>query len=274
MMDFYNRVLDLLISKTSENPAVFHIDMTGLMHFGPNDQKDIKQLIASKLDRFNSLMNDVGKSGGNIFIPAFSYSFSSQNNEGIYHVNTSPSSVGQVNEYVRSMNTQKRTVDPMLSYTIFGNNPVFHHFVARDYDSFGKGSLIANFFSHQGYLCAIGPVLRRMTEAHYVEKELQVPYRKDYIFKGQIVDHAGVESDQSSVFYGRELNSPYEADFSNLEKHLRAKNLVESWEIGRFRIEAVRSDILREEMHLLYKNNHSFFICDLETKQRKNRGVL
>lgn len=273
-MDFYNKILDLLVSKTSDHPAVFHIDMVGLMYFGLNDQKDIRQLIASKLDRFNTLLNTAGQYGGNILIPAFSYSFSSQSDDGIYNIKTSPSSIGQVNEYIHSMNTGKRTVDPMLSYTVFSNNPDFRHFHPQDYESFGNTSLIDRFFTSQGYICAIGPVLRRMTEAHYVEKELNVPYRNDFLFKGHIIDHDGIRSAQKAVFYGRELDTPYEADFSNLEKHLKAKNLVESWEVGQFRIEAVRSDILREEMHRLYKQNNSFFICDLETKWKKNRGIL
>ncbi len=272
-MDFYKKVLDTLVTKTQENPAVIHIDMTGLMHFGLNSGTNINDLINSKLNTFNTLMNNVKDNGGQILIPSFSYSFSSRSSISEYNMESSPSSVGQVNEYIRKSNTDKRTVDPMLSYTVFSENKKFHHFSSQDYESFGESSLIHELFAHHGYICSIGPVLRRMTEAHYVEKKLSVEYRKNFTFEG-IIDNMSIKTPQRVTFYGRELNTPYEADFSNLEKHLKAKKLVETWEVDRFKIEAIRTDILEEEMFNLYKKDNTFFICDLETKIQKNRGNL
>lgn len=272
-MDFYKKVLDILVTKTQMNPAVIHIDMTGLMHFGLNNKTNIKDLINSKLNTFNILMNDVKENGGQILIPSFSYSFSSQSTNNEYSIANSLSSVGQVNEFIRKSNTDKRTVDPMLSYIAFSKNKKFHHFDSQDYESFGESSLMHELFSHHGYICAIGPVLRRMTEAHYVEKKLSVEYRKNFTFQG-ITDNKGIKTPQKIIFFGRELDTPYEADFSRLEKHLKEKKLVETWEIDKFKIEAIKTDILEEEMFNLYKKDKTFFICDLETKKQKNRGNL
>lgn len=124
----------------------------------------------------------------NIIIPTFTYSFCNHEN---YDVRKSRTSMGAFNEYIRKMDNRYRTLDPLLSVSVPMNltdkfNQCGHH-------SLGHGSALDVIHHMDGvkFLFFGANLGNCFTYVHYVEKMLDVPYRFDLEFRGNIVDEDG-----------------------------------------------------------------------------------
>ena len=97
-----------IASKTKNNPLIIHINPIGLIRLGHNNEE--------RFNKFNTILNDIQNSGGNIAIPTYSYSYA--RNE-LYDMRNTPSNLDVVSEYLRKKNVLKRTIDPNFSYLLF-----------------------------------------------------------------------------------------------------------------------------------------------------------
>lgn len=120
----------------------------------------------------------------NIIVPTFTYSFC--NNED-YDVTGSKTSMGAFNEYVRKLDGRYRTDDPILSVSV----PVElkEKFENASNESLGVNSALDIIHSMDDvkFLFLGAEMGDCFTYVHYVEKMMNVPYRFDMAFEGNVI---------------------------------------------------------------------------------------
>jgi len=224
----------------AHTPLMLHINPIGLIRLGK-----------SNIERYSSLniiLNNIQKYGGNIAIPAYSYTYTKKE---LYNVKDTPSDLDEVSEFLRLNNKLKRTADANFSYLLFGNKFSDKHLSVHDYSTFGEGSLIDEVFKKDGYLGAIGGALEYLTEIHYLERKLNVHYRFDKIFKGSSVDSSGNVVNNQMTYFCRDLDSDYSVSLIQLKKDIRLEGLVKILKLKDFnlKIEVVKI----QELYLFIK---------------------
>jgi len=174
-----------------------HFDSIGLIYLGSSNK--------SRLECFSSVLREIANRGGNILIPAFSYSFC--RNE-IFSVQNSPTTLGDSHEFLRLNSKARRTSNGIFSYLVFGSHPVFsEHMNKRPYqDCFGQSSLLSQILDLDGWIGSIGGVIQSTTEIHHIEKKVQASYRYDKVFNGQVIHNNGERYEQKAVFFCRDLD--------------------------------------------------------------------
>ena len=206
-------------------------------------------------------------------VPTFSYSYAG---DGPFKWLKTPSKVGIVTEYLRGRHPQRRTVDGMFSYVVYGLDPAdqVFDFGSGVYESFGDDSLIARIYLEDGYICCIGDVFHNApTEVHFLERMLKVNYRQDKMFSGSFVGR-DFSARQQIKFFCRDLSLNLVPDMTRLEKRLREERLVEFWQVDglEFYIEAVK---IREIFELLkYElTKNPLFLCATPSQRERNWKV-
>ena len=254
-----SKFVNLLAEKTRDNPAFIHLDMLGLAKLESSNDK--------RLLEFEKIITDTVRSGGNICIPSYSLSYT--RNEEYNMLSTPCVNVGAVSEYIRENNVRKRTVDALFSYIIPGNKISGKHFEAGDYESFGGSSVIEEVFNLDGYVCAIGGVFKNSTEIHFIEKLLEVNYRHNKNFTGQITDLNGYKSDQQVTYFCKKFDYNLWYDFKELENDLRDDGLMETIKVDGFPlfITAVRFRLLYDYIEQKIRKDIKYFIKDLKDKR-------
>lgn len=124
-----------------------------------------------------------------LVFPTFTFSFA--NNED-YDVQNSRSSMGILNEYVRKREDSLRSLDPLLSVCVVGENKALAE-VSGD-SSLGKGSFYDRLHNTDNVRIAFlgADELVCNTHLHYVEECVRVPYRYHLPMTGNIIDPKGV----------------------------------------------------------------------------------
>jgi aminoglycoside 3-N-acetyltransferase len=120
-----------------------------------------------------------------IIFPSFSFSFC--NNEK-YNVSQSRSRMGALNEYVRCLTESIRSIDPILSVTVVGQNKEIIKDLGKN--SIGKDSIFDRLHKNDNvkFLFFGAEIAKCFTYIHYVEEQYSVPYRYNREFKGIIND--------------------------------------------------------------------------------------
>ena len=215
------KVATTISQLTRDKPAFMHFDLTGFIRLGTNAE--------SCLININSMLNDVQSNGGNVLIPTYSYSYTS--NE-LYSVRDSMSTLGHSSEFLREKNYSIRTYDPIFSYLSFASLTPNKHFTNTDSNTFGSGSIIDEVFQNDGYLISVGDRLHYSTEIHYIERLLKVPYRFEKDFHGEIIGLDGVKKRQKATYYCRDLEFAKRhnmtVSFEKLVYDLKQEGYVES----------------------------------------------
>jgi len=124
----------------------------------------------------------------NLIVPTFTYSFC---NGEIYDVKKSRTPMGSLNEYLRKQPGRYRTMDPLLSLSVPQNLEILYSDISQH--SLGKGSGLDILHSMRNVkILFLGARLHDcFTYLHYVEKMMDVPYRFDMPFTGEVVDEFG-----------------------------------------------------------------------------------
>src|SRR5579864_7734572 len=150
----------------------------------------------------DSIFRVLGKEG-TLIVPTFTYSFCWNN---IYNKNQTPSTVGMFSELVRLDTQSLRSDDANFSVAAIGKNAEFFTKDASTH-SFGKNSFWERFLKYDGKICCFNVGIKLNTFIHYVEKELQVPYRMDKRFTGISIIN-GKEQSGEFVHFVRDLSNP------------------------------------------------------------------
>jgi aminoglycoside 3-N-acetyltransferase len=119
---------------------------------------------------------------GTLIVPTFSYSFFK---EEIFDYNETPSTSGTFSEYVRKDERSIRSLDPNFSVVAIGRKAREFTYNISNHP-FGENSFFDRFYKSNGVICNLN-FDSGSTFIHYVEKQLDVFYRYDKKFHGQIL---------------------------------------------------------------------------------------
>ncbi len=159
---------------------------------------------------------------GLLILPAFTYSFTGEGEP--FDVATSPSTVGVLSEYFRTLPGVRRTADPLFSCGVLGELPepwAQRMYGVGDVDVFGERSVFAMLAELDAKILFIGVDFEFCTYVFYVEQRLGVPYRYFKDFHGTVVD-GGVSTAVTARYYVRDLDSDVVNTFTPLARDLLA----------------------------------------------------
>ena len=142
-----------------------------------------------------------------LVFPTFSFSFA---NHEDYDVNRSRSAMGLLNEYVRKREDAVRSLDPLMSVCVVGENKELAE-VSGDC-SLGKGGFFDRLHHTENVKIAFFGVDEIIcnTHLHYVEDYMNVPYRYNLEMSGKIIDADGnVFEDTHKLFVTYKHVTPY-----------------------------------------------------------------
>ncbi|WP_088187752.1 AAC(3) family N-acetyltransferase [Desulfosporosinus sp. FKA] len=132
-----------------------------------------------------------------ICFPTFTFSFCNGQN---YDVKNSKSQMGALNEFVRKQPFAVRSIDPLMSVALIGEDKDL--VTGIGYDSVGSKSTFDKLHSRKNVKFLFFGVSagKCFTYTHYIEERLSVPYRYDRDFTGTIVDGDRQYTDTYKLF--------------------------------------------------------------------------
>lgn len=162
-----------------------------------------------------------------LIVPTFTYSFC---NHEDYDPNVSKTSMGVLNEYIRKLPNRYRTNDPLLSVSVPDElRNIFEH----DCDnSLGENSAL-DILHKLGNVKFLFFGIRMgycFTYLHYIEKMLDIPYRYDQSFEGNIIMPDGLHKKTQSIHTACFGVKP--ADFYYFEDELEQKGILKKVPFG------------------------------------------
>jgi aminoglycoside 3-N-acetyltransferase len=131
-------------------------------------------------------------------VPTFTFSFC---NGQDFCVPTSPSKMGAFNEYVRRLPEAVRSIDPLMSNALLGEDRGLVTNPGRN--SIGDGCTFDRLHQRGAgvkFLFMGTTVSECFTYTHYVEERLAVPYRYNRTFSGRISDGERTWEDTWTLF--------------------------------------------------------------------------
>jgi aminoglycoside 3-N-acetyltransferase len=165
---------------------------TGLTFGPPNLELSRAELLSSLYEVIRALGTPT------LLVPTFTFSFC---NGQSYNVQTSRSKMGALNEYIRQLPGAVRSIDPLLSVTLIGEETAFVRDLGRQ--SMGENSTFDKLHARgQGvkFLFLGTTVSECFTYSHYVEERLGCEYRYNREFTGDITDGDRTWTDTYSLF--------------------------------------------------------------------------
>lgn len=207
----------------------------------------------------------------NIIVPTFTYSFC--NNE-IFDVNKSKTSMGALNEYIRKQEGRYRSLDPLLSISV--PMALKDKFSSVSNHSLGKGSGL-DVVHHLGgvkFLFLGVPMGVCFTYLHYIEKMLDVPYRFDLPFDGELIDYDGNQIKKTQYIHTA-CYGVKPKDFYHFEDYLEGIGKMKKERIGDKYVECVTEEDAYEEIVNMIHKDINYFLeqpfteADLEHKYTK-----
>lgn len=204
----------------------------------------------------DALQASVG-SEGTLVMPAFSYSFT--RNEK-YDVLNTPSTVGMLTEYFRKQKGVRRSADPIFSVAARGPRAKELCSVSVK-ECFGPDSAFAVLHRLNSYIVCLGCSLTSGgTFMHYVEKSNGIDYRYDKVFRGTIVWPDRSSTEESVVYYVRNLERKSSADLRRLQRRLETNGQLKKATLGRVRVLGVRAADFFETASQMLKEDPSSLI--------------
>ena len=206
-----------------------------------------------KVDFLIEQIKDYFSEGGTILVPAFSYSFTK--NEDFDSKNTK-STVGLFSENFRKSDDVDRTKHPIFSISTWGKlKDDFQN--GTILDCFGPDTFFEKLFERDVKLITLGCDFSSLTFVHYVEQKKQVSYRYIKSFSGCVID-SGQELNVTTEYYVRDLSLKTSCNLSLLCEKAKEENLMTSGTAGRFPLHAIKaSDFFRLAMRLLDYDEYS-----------------
>jgi aminoglycoside 3-N-acetyltransferase len=164
---------------------------TGMTFGLPNPTLGRKKILEEILNVFQEFKIK------NICFPTFTFSFC---NGESYDVQESKSKMGALNEYARLLPNSVRSMDPLMSSVLIGEDLDLVTNLSKS--SIGKGSTFDKLHNKENvkFLFFGTKVGDCFTYMHYIEKMVNANYRYDRIFEGQITDGVNTYSDAYELF--------------------------------------------------------------------------
>lgn len=190
-----------------------------------------------------------------LIVPTFTYSFC---NKEDFDVRTSPTSMGALNEFIRKQEARYRTLDPLLSLSV----PIAlkERFAALGRHSLGVGSGMDMLHQMDGvkFLFFGARLGECFTYVHYVEKILDVPYRFDLAFSGNVIDWEGNLSNQEQYIHTA-CSGVKTAEYHYFEDYLADHGFLKRKRLGNKQVSCIfEKDAYREIANMLRRDINYF----------------
>ena len=221
------------------------------------------------LSYFFELFKGIASPEGVIIIHSFSYSWGDNSLEKVFDIVNTPSKVGIFSEFMRMQPNVERTLDPMFSYLIFGNNAANIAKVVGK-NTFGADGIYQYFYENNVKLISFGlnkydPTFIHYVEQYYHENIDELDYRYIKEFNGEIINHSGEKFQDKQYCFSRILELYGDWDFydKNLISSLKKDKLLHEITIGggTVRISDAKS-VFNASLNGLSKNKHFFIHKD------------
>ena len=165
----------------------------------------------------------------NIIVPTFTYSFP---NHEDYDIVNSKTSMGAFNEYVRKLVGRYRTEDPLLSLSVPASlEPLFNH-VSNHSLGEGSGLDIIHHMDGVKFLFLGAAMSECFTYVHYVEKMMDVPYRFDMTFEGNVIFSDGHVKKRSQTIHTQCGGVILPERYDHFENEMEEKSLLRKIRMG------------------------------------------
>jgi len=133
-----------------------------------------------------------------LIFPTFTFSFSNYED---FDIANSKSKMGVLTEYVRKLPDSLRSCDPLMSVSLIGENKKLIENLGKS--SVGTDSIFDKLHNTENvkFLFFGTEIGQCFTHMHYVEERLNVPYRYNMDFSGNIIDLDGkIRNDTYTLF--------------------------------------------------------------------------
>ena len=186
---------------------------------------------------FKNAIFDVIGENGTIVTPTFSYSFC---NSERFDVEQTPGVCGIFSEFIRRDITSVRSNDPNFSLSAIGK---FANFFTENCatHSFGKFSFWERFLTKKGKICNFN-FDSASTFFHYIEKILNVSYRFDKKFQGELKIGDKYEQKEFEHFVYDKDNSNHIPNFEKFHNRAIQLKKVKISDLGRGQITCITAD--------------------------------
>ena len=158
----------------------------------------------------------VAGAGATLVFPMFTYSFGDDKEEKIFDPSKLVKGMCPMGNWLLSGEAGERSLDPMLSVLCYGKDEK----VLASFDDdhcFGEASLWAKLHNSDAVICNLN-FDSGSTYLHWVEKQVNVPYRNDVVLSG-LVKTKKKFLRRNIVYYGRDLGAPNSSpDFRDYHK--------------------------------------------------------
>lgn len=173
---------------------------------------------------FDCIMERLGPNG-TICVPTFTYSFP---NGEVFDWTDGPSKMGVFAEWVRKRGL--RSADPCYSVVAAGAKSDITSLVAENsFDT--RASFFGRLWIEEGKVLNLN-FDAGSTFVHWVEREMDVPYRFDKTFKG-VMRGCGNDIDARSTIWVRYLDDALEARFEAFDALARECGMFKTERLGR-----------------------------------------
>jgi aminopeptidase-like protein/aminoglycoside N3'-acetyltransferase len=175
---------------------------------------------------YDAIMEVIG-ANGTFLTPVYSYSFCRSE---MFDPDKTPSRVGPFGEIFRKLPGVRRSIEPIFSVAGIGLH-VDELFRNLPNNCFGKDCLYERLEKSNAKLCNIGFGIGFVTAMHYIEQEMNVPYRFLKLFSGFIKQQDKLYFEKW-LYFVRILSVFDDIDIDKIENLAREENLSKYASIG------------------------------------------
>ncbi len=198
--------------------------------------RSLNDLCEGVYGAFRSILGETGT----LVVPTFTYSFGSDKEVRRFDVDETPSQSGAFSEYVRQMEGACRTDDPMFSVAAVGAKSKMLT-DGHCTECFGDESVWARMLEQDALICNLN-LDAGSTFVHFVERRLNVTYRADRVFAGQI-KRDGEWSDSKITYFSRRVDdSGSTARFEEFDQLAREAGMAVTRKVGKGAVVAISTN--------------------------------
>ena len=165
----------------------------------------------------------------NLVIPTFTFSFP---NHEDYDIVNSRTSMGAFNEFIRNKEGRYRTDDPLLSVSVPAKMKSLFGCVSNH--SLGTGSAldILHQMDDVKFLFFGAEMGDCFTYVHYVEKKMEVPYRFDMSFEGNVIYPDGRVKRRRQTIHTQCFGAELPPKYDYFEQEMEEKGFLKKKRVG------------------------------------------
>ena len=212
-----------------------------------------------KREYLDELYNVIEELGVKIIVPTFTFSFC---NHEDYDIQNSRTSMGAFNDYVRKLEGRYRTEDPLLSVSV--PSSFKERYICCGDNSLGYNSALDVLHRTDGvkFLFMGAEMADCFTYVHYVEKSLDVPYRFDMPFEGNIIYQDGRKVHKTQYIHTQCSGVKLLPKYLHFEKEMEEKGYLRKKRVGDKYVSCISEKYAYNEIKKHLEENIFYFLAE------------